>query len=268
MPNSLTQLWPDRDESKKHCSLGRVYSHYFQTVVADTPDLQDAAHRLRYRIYCLENPGYENPDHHHDGRERDDYDNRSIHTLIRHKNSGEYIGVIRVVLPDKADARAQFPFQRAVDTPRVRVLASQHEFCEISRLGLIKDFRTQSGDSYKNHIDGMPVSTFVILGLVQGALKTSLENKTGNAFFIVEPKLLRALSMMGLSEHEALGEPVDYHGMRQAFSFNYLRNFERLKERNADLWSFMTGNGHLHRIAIDLERPQEKKPLYYRPLIA
>lgn len=271
MPNSLTHLWPNRDEGEKQRSLERVYSHYFQTVVADTPDLADAAHRLRYRIYCLENEGFEDPEQHHDGRERDSYDHRSVHTLVQHRESGEYVGVIRVVMAADERAKSQFPFQRAVNTPRVNELTASHNFCEISRLGVIQDFRAQgSGSLHKNHINGLPVSTFVILGLVQGALRTSIYNKADSAFFIAEPKLIRALSVMGLSEHEALGDPVDYHGQRQAFAFNYLKNFQHLRERNEDLWSFITNKGLLHRLAINLEQPQEKenKPVFYRPLIA
>lgn len=255
MPNSLIYLW--RQQAKKPLSspLEQAYRRHFRTVVADTPALEDAAHRLRYRIYCLENQGYEDPGQHPDGRERDDYDHRSIHTLVQHKENGDYIGVIRVVLPDKDSTIPRFPFQNVSDSPRIHQLAAQRDYCEISRLGIVHDFRTRSDSAHKRDIDGMPASSLIMLGLVQGALKTSLAHNIRNAFFIVEPKLVRALSIMGLSHHETLGNPVDYHGTRQPFAFNYLENFCALQSHNRSLWSFITDHGNLHRLAtrIDLQ---------------
>ncbi|MCM2343946.1 MAG: PEP-CTERM/exosortase system-associated acyltransferase [Alphaproteobacteria bacterium] len=264
MPNSVISLWRQQAERPPASALEQAYKRHFRTVVADTPALQDIAHRLRYRIYCLENQGYENPEQHLDGRESDDYDHRSIHTLVQHKDSGDYIGVIRVVLPDKTAAAADFPFQRIIDSPRIHHMAAGRDYCEISRLGIVQDFRSHSNGAYKNHIEGLPISSYVMLGLVHGALRTSLENKVRNAFFIVEPKLVRALSIMGLSKHEVLGEPVDYHGLRQPFAFNYLENFRALQDHNRSLWSFITDHGTLHKLALRIEYPAQGRPQTYR----
>ena len=55
------------------------YESYFDIVRADTPALLDEAYRLRYQVYCVENP-FENPAEHSDGRERDADDiGRFIH---------------------------------------------------------------------------------------------------------------------------------------------------------------------------------------------
>src|SRR5438045_6596230 len=74
------------------------YREHFEVVRASTPSLLDQAYRLRYQVYCIENP-YENPDEHADGREMDIYDDRSIHALLVHRRSGAVAGTVRVILP-------------------------------------------------------------------------------------------------------------------------------------------------------------------------
>src|SRR5947207_1152481 len=74
------------------------YREHFEVVRASTPSLLDQAYRLRYQVYCIENP-YENPDERADGREMDIYDDRSIHALLVHRRSGAVAGTVRVILP-------------------------------------------------------------------------------------------------------------------------------------------------------------------------
>ena len=59
------------------------YNEYFDIERADDPERLDRVYRLRYQVYCLEHP-FENADEHSDGRERDEDDDRSVHTLLVH----------------------------------------------------------------------------------------------------------------------------------------------------------------------------------------
>src|SRR5574338_334496 len=61
-----------------------LYSSYFDVVRADTPDLVSEALRLRYQVYCVENP-FEDPSEHPDGLERDRYDAQAAHCLLLHR---------------------------------------------------------------------------------------------------------------------------------------------------------------------------------------
>ena len=56
--------------------LSALYDRHFTVVAADTPDLLDAAHALRYQVYCVEHR-FEDPAEHRDERERDRYDRHS-----------------------------------------------------------------------------------------------------------------------------------------------------------------------------------------------
>ncbi len=62
-----------------------AFHEYFEVVFADTPSLLENVFNLRYRILCIENK-YPNVDaaNYPDELERDEYDDRSLHLLLRH----------------------------------------------------------------------------------------------------------------------------------------------------------------------------------------
>jgi len=63
------------------------YNEHFDVVRADTRALLDQAYRLRYQVYCVENP-FESPAEQVNGRETDLDDDRSVHALLVHRRSG------------------------------------------------------------------------------------------------------------------------------------------------------------------------------------
>src|SRR5689334_16507922 len=76
------------------------YDQHFDVIRAATPELVREAYRLRYQVYCVENP-FEDPEQHVGAYESDDEDDRSIHTLLLHRRTGEIAGTTRVILPDQ-----------------------------------------------------------------------------------------------------------------------------------------------------------------------
>src|SRR5215831_8836460 len=89
------------------------YRQHFEVVRADTPALLDEAYRLRYQVYCVEN-SYENRAQQVNGRERDAYDDRSVHSLLIHRRSGAAAGTVRVILPG-TDREAALPINIVTD---------------------------------------------------------------------------------------------------------------------------------------------------------
>src|SRR5437762_7954441 len=66
--------------------LHDIYEDTFKLVRATTQELKEAAYRLRYQVYCVEQP-FENPAEHPQGMETDAYDRHSVHTLLIHRRS-------------------------------------------------------------------------------------------------------------------------------------------------------------------------------------
>src|SRR6185437_14426899 len=77
------------------------YDRHFEVIRAATPKLVREAYKLRYQVYCVENP-FEDPEQQVGACESDDNDDRSIHTLLLHRRTGEIAGTSRVILPDQS----------------------------------------------------------------------------------------------------------------------------------------------------------------------
>ncbi|HHJ80825.1 MAG TPA: PEP-CTERM/exosortase system-associated acyltransferase, partial [Candidatus Tenderia electrophaga] len=122
-----------------------LFQQNFEIVKAVTPELIDEAYKLRYQVYC-EEKGYEDAGRCPDQREYDDYDCRSMHSLIKHKASGIYIGVVRLILPQCSSEGMPLPVEKFCNLnlseshPHLASLAKQ-SIGEISRFSVSKVFR-------------------------------------------------------------------------------------------------------------------------------
>ena len=88
--------------------LAAAYNEHFDVVRATTPAALDEAYRLRYQVYCVENP-FENAAEHVDGREADVDDDRSVHALLVHRRTGITAGTVRVILPGEGKQSRPLP---------------------------------------------------------------------------------------------------------------------------------------------------------------
>jgi N-acyl amino acid synthase of PEP-CTERM/exosortase system len=230
------------------------FHYWFDVISADTPELIEIAHRLRYQVYCVENP-WEDPSRNPDGLERDEYDARAAHSLLVHRPSGSAVGTVRVILPDPNALSNSFPAQRICTDPRltdptVLPLASMGE---ISRFSISREFRRRPGDTVRGELGPMfPVdpkeerrmSPHMKLGLMQGLVRSSVEYGLTHWCAAMEPWLIRMLESMAIY-FEPLGPPVDFHGMRQP-CFGSIRSIlERIREEKPEIWPVITDDGRL-----------------------
>jgi len=205
-----------------------LFHQNFEIVRADTPELVDIAHQLRYQVYCQEK-GFEEAGRFPDRRESDDYDRRAIHSLIRHRSSDIYIGVVRLVLPEVDGADQPLPMEQhceldlAESHPHLAQLP-HHTIGEIYRFSVSKVYRRRAaeegliwgvcreGESNYTQFNRrhLPIIT---LGLIAASFRMCVEHQIHYCYAAMEPTLLRLLRGLGVS-FQALGMPVEYHGKR------------------------------------------------------
>ena len=89
-------------------NLFDTFQQHFSVVPADTQELSFKAHALRYQVYCIENP-FEDPGQHPNGKEMDQYDHRSVQSLVNHMGSGDAVGCVRLILHEECNPDALFP---------------------------------------------------------------------------------------------------------------------------------------------------------------
>ena len=223
----------------------------FFSVPASTESLLDQAFRLRYQVYCLER-GFEDAAANPDGRERDEFDDHSVHRLLVHAETGLIVGGVRLVLPRRDRLQSCFPIQGFCQLGPLQPALAEglSGTAEISRFCVSKAFRRllpkgrTRGLSQAARLDVDPAAflPLMTLELMNAVIQMSEENGITQLCAAMEPSLLRLLSRLGL-EFTPLGELVSFHGVRQPCYANIDALWVSLKEQNEDVWHWLANQG-------------------------
>ncbi len=197
------------------------YDRHFDVIRAATPSLVREAYKLRYQVYCVENP-FEDPDQQVGACESDDNDDRSIHTLLLHRRTGEVAGTSRVILPDRSRPLPVATLLEGSDRRRFDGFPADHT-AELSRFAVSKQFRRRRGEERYADAgfgDAALIETerrlmpFVSLGLIRGMCDICLEYGITHLAAVMEPPLIRILHRLGI-KFMPIGGIVVHHGLRQ-----------------------------------------------------
>lgn len=198
----------------------------FLVVVADSPDLRQAAYQLRYQVYCVEREFEQGSNN----EEVDDFDDRARHVLLIHRQSGDVVGTVRVI-PSQG-SWTSLPMQHACKPSLLKNLPI-FTTGEISRFAISKQRRMSLG-----------ATAMARLGLMRGIVAVSDELGLTHWCAIMEPFLLRLLQMNAIY-FSPLGPLVDYHGLRQPAFGNIQTVLDRMHREQMDVWNFVTQCGRL-----------------------
>ena len=188
------------------------YDRHFDVLRAATPRLVHEAYRLRYQVYCVENP-FEDPEQHISACECDDDDERSIHTLLLHRRTGEIAGTTRVILPDPLGLRPlpmatllQGDDRRRFDSFSAGQYSRAFAVCYLKAVspppgrGALSD--VGFGDPAVSVVETeRRLMPFISLGLIRGMFGICLERRITHLAAVMEPPLIRILNRLGLHFH-------------------------------------------------------------------
>lgn len=211
-------------------NVAHHFSSYLKPVLADSPELAKASYNIRHGVYC-EELSFEPTNE--EKIEKDDFDDHSIICLIQHLPSSDYAGTVRVVSPQKTDEK--IPIQKyclnSITPGKINPNDFKpYEVCEISRLAVPSRFRRRQHDKFKGAATGvineqsyseeeLRCFPFIAIGLYLSAASAVLENGIKHTFVMMEPRLARSMSFVGI-QFEQIGPTVDYHGERAPYYIN------------------------------------------------
>lgn len=230
----------------------RFFYKCFDVVNANTPELIDEAYKLRYQVYC-EEKGYEDAEQFPDGREYDEFDHRAAHSLIRHRESGLFVGVVRLVLPHRTDPSQVLPTElhSPLDAHPELSKLPRHLIGEISRLSVSKTFRRRiNEDSMITDIgrDAGPDTTihprfdrrflpYITVGLIVALIQMCRDHGIRYCYAVMEPTLLRLLGRFGIN-FQTIGQPIEHRGVRIPSFFSGADLVEMMRKR-PDIWALL-----------------------------
>ncbi len=133
---------------QKPLRLVDLYKSYFDIEPAETAEQLKTAFQLRYQVYCVEN-SFEDPEANPHGLEIDEYDSRSLHSLLVHRATTDVVGTVRLILPGSDNESIGLPIGDVCthefihrDDPGMPWATT----AEISRFGISKTLRRRDGD--------------------------------------------------------------------------------------------------------------------------
>lgn len=234
------------------------FQHYFEIVAAESSELIALSQRLRYQVYCVEH-SFLNASDYPNELERDDYDQRAVHSVLRHRLTGLPAATVRLVLVDESEPQRPFPIEtcdilrRAIRDQAWRV--PRQALGEISRFAVSKEFRRRLREARSSHglaavLDGESAdaakrrSPHIAVGLFKAICEMSVSQHVTHWYAVMEPSLLRLLGQLGV-EFQPVGPLVDYHGLRQpciAVGEDVLAGLRRCRP---EIWEFVTDDGRL-----------------------
>lgn len=233
---------------RSRSSQSELYDRYFAVVLADTPALLDAAHALRYQVYCVEH-AFEDPAHQLGEREWDRCDDQSVHSVLVSKPAGTVVGCVRLILPKPGGACASLPIRKLLtDAERARLdTFGLDRTAEISRYAIAKRYRRRPGENEYPDVEPTdpPVLEFrrlarhMSIGLIRGVCLLAARHNIDTVCAEMSLPLLRLLERFGLV-FEPLGPVIDYHGPRQPCVAECKQLLAGLGECNQDYYQLVT----------------------------
>lgn len=253
------------------------FQKYFEVVVVDTPELLESAYKLRYQVLCIEQrlPGFD-ASLYPDELEKDDYDNHSLHVLLRHLSSGNFIGTVRLIIPNPMQPEKLFPIELygQLDPTLCDIKTlPRNQAGEISRFVITSQFQRRRGDRNIDEIDrrvekienkegnagvrerrsadrrDRRLAPPLALLLAAGIVRLSAEQKINNWLSVMDPALNRLLGYYGL-ELNPIGPLVEYHGQRRPYFARIGNVLNRMYTEHHDAWEVVTDCGKYNQFVL------------------
>lgn len=247
-PELLSELAP-----LEELDLLARHDLYFDTRAATTPALIDAAHKLRFQVYCLER-GFEKTEEHAGEMEIDVFDSHSQHGLLFYRLTGEALGTVRIISPNNGSTCDNLPIINILRSNNIELadyVPIEHTV-ELSRFAISKNLRRRLNDRYIASGIGAPRSflereaqgNLPCLSLMRFIFRQSLALGATHWAGVMEVKLLRMLASMGIP-FQSIGPMVFHHGPRQPCYLNFIDKLESFKRDHYEYWRVITNDGKL-----------------------
>ncbi|RJQ53787.1 MAG: GNAT family N-acetyltransferase [Nitrospiraceae bacterium] len=229
--------------------------------------------RLRYKVYCLE-WGFEKICNHSDGILTDNYDKHSLHFAARDL-SQKLVGALSLILPSEEG----FPVEKYCELDIDNNEIPRGQIAEISKLVVHRDYRRRTEDKYiygpdeeRRSIGSFAFDNYsynrrfedkpkykqgtqrpgmslvekrkrheIIISLYKALYIESRRRQMTHWYAIMTKGIVTLLEKFGV-QFKAIGDPVDYHGIRTPYLGELRKMEEEMSNRDPELYKeFING---------------------------
>ncbi len=174
------------------------------------------AFKIRHKVYCSE---FKYEDTRDTEMEEDEFDNHSSHMVVYSRSHKSYIGCARLVHGRHEGVSKELPFEHhcanQIDHKILNSIKnSGHEYAEVSRLTIEKNFRNMGQKKGKKSLSRQKnYNAFALITLYLGVQAMARQQGIRYLFAIVEPRLLKNLHHHNVPAIQ-IGKGVDHRGLR------------------------------------------------------
>lgn len=190
----------------------------YEVILADTETARRIHYQIRYHIYCLQ-AGYENPAFFPEEEEKDAWDPYSAHFLVRSRETREWVGAMRLILPGSPSLPIE---QRTTLVPPYAV--PQEGRAELSRLCLVGQDPMPIGTdaagqcvAFRSAMKQRRRTGEVLLALMCGAVAYSRDHGIHHWYFLTTQSLSRIVSKLTPLNMTQVGDPCWHRGERYPY---------------------------------------------------
>lgn len=253
-----------------------VFWKFFRIVASHTPELLAESYKLRYQVYCLEN-GFEDTDRHPNGQEIDEFDVRSEHYLIQHKQTGKFVATTRIILPNHQNLMQSFPIEDNTHIEPSNIVRSipRNQLAEISRFCVSKAFKQFQNPENLNHgisshRDSTPQYTehlrlsfpYITLALISGMIRSNHKHGITHWYAVMKPALFRYLQQFGIY-FTPIGPVSNYHGLRIPCIIEVEYLLESVRRKNPQVYELLLGRAPAFLHENQLQVLNSRTPLHH-----
>lgn len=220
-----------------------MFDKSFEVFVADHPIAREIHYGIRYQVYC-EETGFEDPSRFSNQMEMDQYDDNSVHFIVRSKRTGEWVAGMRLIqeelsLLPTVIANPDLDLSQFGDNPQA---------AEVSRLCVLGKYRRSSIPSNPGSVKLTPVliderrrEPEIMLGLLRAAFWYSINFDIKHWVFMAAPSLSRMLNIIALNTR-CIGNVIDFHGKRAPHACDMSTFINRLPTKSENLFKMFMHN--------------------------
>ena len=218
------------------------FTNIFQLKVANNEAERNSAYSLRYQIYCVENQ-FEDASQFPDERERDQFDDRSRHGIVLHRKSHIVCGTARLVMPRQDDSEPEASFFTFRPDADFLPKASTAEVSRFSSSKVMKRHCELYPDT-QAFLEQSPLLPHITVSLIAFIIQEAVRNDVTHLCAVMKPALLRLLGRFGV-HFEAVGDAVEYHGLRQPCFVPMEKLLADIAREYPRIWDIVTDYGRL-----------------------
>ncbi len=228
--DSSNEKMESMDPCRKAHNIAEHFMQFLEPTIATSSSLQKEVFKIRHKVYC-EELGLE--DIRNNEQEDDEFDPRSIFSLIKHKPSNTFTSCVRLVTsksPSELLPIEKYCLASMTEQDFMPERFHRTEIAEISRLAVNLGFRRRKSDQFKGACTGaisqanyseteLRCFPFIALGLYMAAISTSMNCGIKHVYVMMEPRMARNMKYIGIN-FKQLGPPIDYFGWRAPYYIN------------------------------------------------